>query len=147
MLLGVPKEIKDNEYRVGLVPSTVRELTEKGHQVLVEAGAGAGAGLPDADYRAAGAEIVDSADAVFGRAELIVKVKEPLAVERKKLRRGQVLFTYLHLAPDRAQTEDLLASGVTAIAYETVTSPQGALPLLTPMSEVAGRMAPHVGAH
>jgi alanine dehydrogenase len=147
MLMGVPKEIKDNEYRVGLVPSTVRELTDKGHRVMVETGAGVGAGLPDADYRAAGAEIVDNADAVYGSAELIVKVKEPLAAERKKLHRGQVLFTYLHLAPDRAQTEDLLASGVTAIAYETVTGPQGTLPLLTPMSEVAGRMAPHVGAH
>src|SRR6185437_7374105 len=146
MLVGVPKEIKDNEYRVGLVPSTVRELTENRHQVLVETGAGLGAGLPDADYHAAGAEIVPDADAVFGRAELIVKVKEPLAAERKKLHRGQVLFTYLHLAPDGAQTEDLLASGVTAIAYETVTSAQGTLPLLTPMSEVAGRMAPHVGA-
>jgi alanine dehydrogenase len=129
------------------VPSTVRELAEKGHQVLVETGAGLGAGVPDADYRAAGAEIAKDADAIFSRAELIVKVKEPLAVERKKLRRGQVLFTYLHLAPDRTQTEELLASGVTAIAYETVTSPQGTLPLLTPMSEVAGRMAPHVGAH
>jgi alanine dehydrogenase len=147
MLIGVPKEIKDNEYRVGLVPSTVRELAEKGHQVVVETGAGLGAGVPDADYSAAGAEIAKDADAVFSRAELIVKVKEPLAVERKKLRRGQVLFTYLHLAPDRAQTEELLASGVTAIAYETVTSPEGTLPLLTPMSEVAGRMAPHVGAH
>jgi len=147
MLVGVPKEIKDNEYRVGLVPSTVRELTDKGHQVLVETGAGSGAGLPDGDYMAAGAEIVADADAVYGRAELIVKVKEPLAVERKKLRRGQVLFTYLHLAPDREQTEELMASGVTALAYETVTGPQGALPLLTPMSEVAGRMAPHVGAH
>jgi alanine dehydrogenase len=147
MRVGVPKEIKDNEYRVGLVPSTVRELAEKGHQVLIETGAGAGAGLPDADYRAAGAEIVGDADAVFSGAELIVKVKEPLAEERKKLRRGQVLFTYLHLAPDRAQTEELLASGVTAIAYETVTGPDGSLPLLTPMSEVAGRMAPHVGAH
>ena len=147
MLIGVPKEIKDNEYRVGLVPSTVRELTDKGHRVLVETGAGVGAGLPDADYRAGGGEIVRNADAVFGSAELIVKVKEPLAAERKKLRRGQVLFTYLHLAPDRAQTEDLLASGVTAIAYETVTGPQGTLPLLTPMSEVAGRMAAHVGAH
>ena len=147
MLVGVPKEIKDNEYRVGLVPSTVRELTEKGHRVLVETGAGSGAGLPDADYVAAGADIVPSADAVFSRAELIVKVKEPLAAERKRLRRGQVLFTYLHLAPDRAQSEDLMASGVTAIAYETVTGPQGTLPLLTPMSEVAGRMAPHVGAH
>jgi alanine dehydrogenase len=147
MLVGVPKEIKDNEYRVGLVPSTARELSVKGHQVIVEAGAGAGAGLPDEDYAAAGAEIVGSADEVYDRAELIVKVKEPLAAERKKLRRGQVIFTYLHLAPDRQQTEDLLAAGVTAIAYETVTSPQGTLPLLTPMSEVAGRMAPHVGAH
>ena len=147
MLVGVPKEIKDNEYRVGLVPSTVRELTDKGHQVLVETNAGAGAGLPDADYRAAGAEIAVNADAIFSRADLIVKVKEPLAAERKKLRRGQVLFTYLHLAADREQTEDLLASGVTAIAYETVTGPGGTLPLLTPMSEVAGRMAPHVGAH
>jgi alanine dehydrogenase len=147
MLVGVPKEIKDNEYRVGAVPSTVRELTDKGHGVIVEAGAGLGAGLPDADYKAAGAEIVGDADAVYGRAELIVKVKEPLVAERKKLRRGQVLFAYLHLAPDRAQTEDLMKAGVTAIAYETVTSAQGALPLLTPMSEVAGRMAPHVGAH
>ena len=146
MLVGVPKEIKDNEYRVGAVPSTVRELTDKGHGVIVEAGAGLGAGLPDADYQAAGAEIVGEADAVYGRAELIVKVKEPLVAERKKLRRGQVLFAYLHLAPDRAQTEDLMKAGVTAIAYETVTSAQGALPLLTPMSEVAGRMAPHVGA-
>ena len=147
MLVGVPKEIKDNEYRVGLVPSTVRELTDKGHRVLVETGAGSGAGLADSDYKLAGAEIVADADAVYGRAELVVKVKEPLAVERKKLRRGQVLFAYLHLAPDRAQTEDLLRAGVTAIAYETVTDAHGTLPLLTPMSEVAGRMAPHVGAH
>ncbi len=146
MLVGVPKEIKDNEYRVGIVPSTVRELTDKGHQVLVEQGAGSGAGLPDGDYRAAGAEIAADADAVYGRAELVVKVKEPLAVERKKLHSGQVLFAYLHLAPDRAQTEDLMRSGVTAIAYETVTSAHGTLPLLTPMSEVAGRMASHVGA-
>src|SRR6266540_2279965 len=146
MLVGVPKEIKDNEYRVGLVPSTVRELTAKGHHVLVERNAGLGAGLPDPDYAGAGAEIVADADAVYARAELIVKVKEPLAAERKKLKRGQVLFTYLHLAPDRQQTEDLMAAGVTAIAYETVTSPQGTLPLLMPMSEVAGRMAPHVGA-
>ena len=147
MLVGVPKEIKDNEYRVGTVPSTVRELAEKGHQVVVETLAGTGAGFMDSDYRAAGAEIVPDADAVFGRAELIVKVKEPVGAERKKLRREQVLFTYLHLAPDRAQTEALMAAGVTAIAYETVTSPQGTLPLLTPMSEVAGRMAPHIGAH
>jgi alanine dehydrogenase len=146
MLVGVPKEIKDHEYRVGLVPSTVRELTTKGHQVLVETNAGIGAGLPDGDYIAAGAKIVPGPDPIFARAELVVKVKEPLAAERKKLRPGQILFTYLHLAPDRAQTEDLVAAGVTAIAYETVTSPQGSLPLLTPMSEVAGRMAPHVGA-
>src|SRR5258708_2001614 len=146
MLVGVPKEIKDSEYRVGLVPSTVRELTLKGHRVLVEQNAGLGAGVADADYQAAGAEIVAGPDQVFGAAELIVKVKEPLAVERKKLRSGQVLFTYLHLAADPAQTADLVAAGVIAIAYETVTSSEGALPLLTPMSEVAGRMAPHVGA-
>jgi alanine dehydrogenase len=146
MLIGIPKEVKDNEYRVGLVPSTVRELTTKGHQVLVETGAGVGAGLTDDDYKAAGASIAAGADDVFARAEMIVKVKEPLPQERKRLRRGQILFTYLHLAPDRAQTEDLIGSGVTAIAYETVTSPQGSLPLLMPMSEVAGRMAPHVGA-
>jgi len=146
MLVGVPKEIKDSEFRVGLVPSTVRELTAKGHRVLVEQNAGLGAGLADADYQAAGAEIVTDADHVFGSAELIVKVKEPLAAERKKLKPGQVLFTYLHLAADPAQAADLLASGVIAIAYETVTSPEGALPLPTPMSEVAGRMAPHVGA-
>ncbi|HKA81296.1 MAG TPA: alanine dehydrogenase [Xanthobacteraceae bacterium] len=146
MLVGVPKEIKDNEFRVGLVPSTVRELTAKGHQVLVERNAGVGAGISDADYQAVGAEIVPGADQIFGRAELVVKVKEPLAVERKKLRPGQVLFTYLHLAADRAQTEDLVASGAICIAYETVTSAQGTLPLLTPMSEVAGRMAPQAGA-
>ena len=145
MLIGVPKEIKDNEYRVGLVSSTVRELTAKGHRVLVEHGAGLGAGLTDDDYKAAGAEIVQ-ADAIFAQAELVVKVKEPLEVERRTLRNGQILFTYLHLAPDRTQTGALIASGVTAIAYETVTSAQGTLPLLTPMSEVAGRMAPHVGA-
>jgi alanine dehydrogenase len=147
MLIGVPKETKDNEYRVGLVPSAVHELTASGHAVVVETGAGLGAGLTDADYEAAGATIAATAADVFARAELVVKVKEPLPAERKQLRRGQVLFTYLHLAPDRQQTEDLIASGVTAIAYETVTSPQGTLPLLTPMSEVAGRMGPQVGAH
>jgi alanine dehydrogenase len=146
MLVGVPKEIKDSEYRVGLVPSMVRELTGNGHQVLVEKSAGLGAGLSDADYRAVGAELVGDPDQVFERAELIVKVKEPLAAERRKLRPGQVLFTYLHLAADPEQTADLVTSGCVAIAYETVTSPQGTLPLLTPMSEVAGRMAPHVGA-
>ncbi|HEY6604578.1 MAG TPA: alanine dehydrogenase, partial [Xanthobacteraceae bacterium] len=146
MLVGVPKEIKDSEYRVGLVPSAVRELTRNGHHVLVEKSAGLGAGLTDADYRSVGAEIVADADEVYARAELIVKVKEPLAPERKKLRAGQVLFTYLHLAADPQLTAELMASGVIAIAYETVTSVHGTLPLLTPMSEVAGRMAPHVGA-
>jgi alanine dehydrogenase len=147
MLIGVPKEIKDSEYRVGLVPSTVRELTLRGHRVLMQKDAGVGAGLSDDAYVAAGAEIAGDADRVFAEAELIVKVKEPLAAERAKLRRGQVLFTYLHLAADREQAEGLLASGVIAIAYETVTSPQGGLPLLVPMSEVAGRMAPQAGAH
>jgi alanine dehydrogenase len=147
MRVGVPKEIKDHEDRVGLVPSSVAELVHHGHEVLVERGAGVGAGLGDDQYVAAGARIVDKAEEVFAESEMIVKVKEPLAVERKRLRRGQVLFTYLHLAPDREQTEELLKSGVTAIAYETVTSPTGTLPLLTPMSEVAGRLAPQVGAH
>ena len=146
MLVGVPKEIKADEYRVGLVPSAVRELVAHGHRVLVERGAGTGAGLADAAYESAGAQIVATADEVFARADLIVKVKEPIGAERTMLRRGQMLFTYLHLAPDRALTEALLASGCTAIAYETVTSPNGTLPLLTPMSEVAGRMAPQAGA-
>jgi len=128
MLVGVPKEIKDSEYRVGLVPSTVRELTANGHHVIVEQRAGLGAGLGDADYEAVGAKIVPAADEVYARAELIVKVKEPHAEERKKLRPGQILFTYLHLAADPEQTADLMASGAIAIAYETVTSPQGALP-------------------
>src|SRR4051812_16679923 len=136
MQIGVPKEIKDHEDRVGLVPSSVAELVHHGHEVLVERSAGVGAGLGDDQYVAAGARIVDKAEEIFAQSEMIVKVKEPLAVERKRLHRGQVLFTYLHLAPDREQTEDLLKSGVTAIAYETVTSPTGTLPLLTPMSEV-----------
>jgi len=147
MLIGVPKEIKDNEFRVGLIPSSVGELVHHGHKVIVETNAGIGAGLTDADYVNAGATIVDSADTIFAEAEMVVKVKEPLAVERKKLRRGQILFTYLHLAPDAAQTHDLVASGAICIAYETVTSNTGGLPLLTPMSEVAGRLAPQVGAH
>ena len=147
MLIGVPKEIKDNEFRVGLIPSSVGELVHHGHKVIVETNAGIGAGLADADYVNAGATIVDSADTIFAQAEMVVKVKEPLAVERKKLRRGQILFTYLHLAPDAAQTHDLVASGAICIAYETVTSNSGGLPLLTPMSEVAGRLAPQVGAH
>jgi alanine dehydrogenase len=146
MRVGVPKEIKDHEDRVGLVPSSVAELVRHGHEVAIQAGAGLGAGLEDALYTAAGARIVPDAGTIFRDAELIVKVKEPLAPERQQLKPGQVLFTYLHLAPDRAQTEDLLKSGVTAIAYETVTSPIGTLPLLTPMSEIAGRLAPQVGA-
>src|SRR5689334_19659335 len=146
MRVGIPKEIKDNEYRVGLIPSVVRELAQNAHRVIVEKGAGEGAGFSDDDYRAAGAEITPDAAELFGTAELIVKVKEPLAIERKRLRRGQALFTYLHLAPDREQTFALIESGVTAIAYETVTDPHGKLPLLAPMSEVAGRMAPQVGA-
>lgn len=147
MRIGVPKEIKDHEDRVGLVPSSVAELVAHGHSVLIEKGAGRGAGIADKDFVKAGATIVDDVDAVWGEAEMIVKVKEPLAVERKKLRSDHLLFTYLHLAPDPEQTRDLLASGATCIAYETVTSPTGGLPLLTPMSEVAGRMAAQVGAH
>jgi len=147
MRIGVPKEIKDNEFRVGLTPSSAAELVYHGHDVLVERSAGVGSGLSDGEYEQAGAKLVGSADKIFADAEMIVKVKEPLEAERKKLRRGQTLFTYLHLAPDLAQTKDLIASGATCIAYETVTSPFGGLPLLTPMSEVAGRLAPQVGAH
>ena len=147
MLIGVPKEIKDNEFRVGLTPASVAELTHHGHSVLVEKSAGVGSGLSDDEYVAAGAALIDAPQEIFARAEMIVKVKEPLSAERKQLRRGQILYTYLHLAPDLAQTKALVASGATCIAYETVTSPYGGLPLLTPMSEVAGRLAPQVGAH
>lgn len=147
MRIGVPREIKDNEFRVGLTPSSVSELARNGHEVLIETGAGLGSGLSDGEYAAAGAHLLANAAEVFARADMIVKVKEPLAAERKLLRAGQVLFTYLHLAADRQQALDLMASGAICIAYETVTSPQGALPLLTPMSEVAGRLAPQVGAH
>ncbi|MBS0521387.1 MAG: alanine dehydrogenase [Proteobacteria bacterium] len=146
MHVGVPKEIKNHEYRVGLVPSSVAELVRHGHAVTVEHNAGLGAGLEDELYVAAGARIAAGPDEIFAAADLIVKVKEPLEAERRKLRRGQVLFTYLHLAPDPDQTKALLQSGVTAIAYETVTSPSGALPLLTPMSEIAGRLSAQVGA-
>jgi alanine dehydrogenase len=142
----VPREIKNHEYRVGLVPASVRELSTHGHEVWVETGAGAGIGAADADYEAAGARIAGRADAVFEAAELIVKVKEPQAVERALLRPGQVLFTYLHLAPDPEQARELVASGAVCIAYETVTAPGGGLPLLAPMSEVAGRMAVQAGA-
>jgi alanine dehydrogenase len=146
MLIGVPKELKVHEYRVGLVPSSIRELTHCGHRVIVQQGAGAGAGLADEAYQAVGAQVVSTADEVYAAADMVVKVKEPQAAERKKLKAGQVLFTYLHLAPDPEQTRELQNSGATCIAYETVTAPDGSLPLLTPMSEVAGRMAPHVGA-
>jgi alanine dehydrogenase len=146
MLIGVPREIKNHEYRVGLTPDSVAELTREGHGVLVEAGAGLGIGCADSEYEAAGATMVGHAHEVFANAELIVKVKEPQASEFAQLRRGQTLFTYLHLAPDRAQAEGLIASGCTAIAYETVTDAAGGLPLLAPMSEVAGRMAVQVGA-
>ena len=146
MHIGCPKEIKPQEYRVGLTPNAAREAIAHGHVVTIERNAGLGAGFEDAAYQAAGARIVDTAEQVFAEAEMIVKVKEPQAIERKRLREGQVLFTYLHLAPDPEQTKDLLASGCTAIAYETVTDANGALPLLAPMSEVAGKLAPQVGA-
>ncbi|MBI4968708.1 MAG: alanine dehydrogenase [Rhodospirillales bacterium] len=147
MKIGVPKEIKTHEYRVGLVPGSVRELVHHGHEVLVERGAGLGAGFPDPAYAQAGATLVDGALEVFEKARLIVKVKEPQAQECGRLKPGQMLFTYLHLAPDAAQTRALMESGATAIAYETVTDRDGRLPLLAPMSEVAGRMAIQVGAH
>ena len=146
MRIGCPTEIKTREYRVGMTPSTCREAIAHGHEVMVQKGAGVGAGFPDEMYEAVGVRIVDSAEQIFAEAEMIVKVKEPQAVERKMLREGQMLFTYLHLAPDPEQTHDLIASGCTAIAYETVTDAHGGLPLLAPMSEVAGRLAPQVGA-
>ncbi|MCC5016209.1 MULTISPECIES: alanine dehydrogenase [unclassified Legionella] len=147
MFVGVPKEIKPQENRVGLVPGSVKEIVRTGSTVLVEKGAGLGIGISDEQYHAAGAEIVATADEVFERAELIVKVKEPQPVECRRLREGQTLFTYLHLAPDPQQTRLLKESGATAIAYETVTQNDGGLPLLTPMSQVAGRMSIQAGAH
>lgn len=147
MRVGVPKEIKTHEYRVGLVPAAVREIIHHGHQVVVETGAGQGVGCSDAAYRAAGAEVLETAADVFASADLVVKVKEPQPEEFPLLREDQVLFTYLHLAPDPVQTKALTSSGITAIAYETVTDARGGLPLLAPMSEVAGRMAVQVGAH
>jgi alanine dehydrogenase len=146
MRIGVPREIKVHEYRVGLVPAGVRELTGAGHEVIIQTGAGAGVGIDDAQYRAAGASIAPDAAAVFARGELIVKVKEPQPSECALLRPGQTLFTYLHLAADPMQAQGLMKSGATAIAYETVTGRNGSLPLLTPMSEVAGRMSIQVGA-
>ncbi len=147
MLIGVPKEIKVHEYRVGLTPAGVRELIAHGHQVIVQTQAGTGIGIADALYEAAGASIVGDAEEIFARAEMVVKVKEPQPVECKMLREGQLLFTYLHLAPDPEQTKGLVDSGCVAIAYETVTDPRGGLPLLAPMSEVAGRMSIQAGAH
>jgi len=147
MRIGVPSEIKDHEDRVALIPASVMELTAQGHQVIIQSDAGKGAGLPNEEFVAAGATIVDTADEIFAAADMVVKVKEPQAVERAKLRENQILFTYLHLAPDPDQAADLMRSGATCIAYETVTSPSGGLPLLTPMSEVAGRMSVQAGAH
>jgi alanine dehydrogenase len=147
VIIGLPKEIKDNEYRVGLTPAGVRALTDAGHRVLVEKNAGEGSGFDDALYTRAGAAIIASADDVWADGEMIVKVKEPIAPEYPRMREGQLLFTYLHLAPDNELTEQLLQRKVTGVAYETITDRQGTLPLLTPMSEVAGRMAIQVGAH
>ncbi len=147
MLIGVPKEIKVHEYRVGLTPSSVYELINHGHDAIVQSNAGHAIGLDDDEYRGAGAAIVDSAEEVFARADMVVKVKEPQPAECKMLRQGQLLFTYLHLAPDPEQTMGLIDSGCIAIAYETVTDDHGGLPLLAPMSEVAGRMSIQAGAH
>ncbi|MCP4788602.1 MAG: alanine dehydrogenase [Gammaproteobacteria bacterium] len=147
MLIGVPKEIKNRENRVGLTPESVEELVAAGHQVWVQTNAGQGINASDDDYLAAGASIADTAAEIFAAAEMIVKVKEPQAVERAMLREGQLLFTYLHLAPDAEQTTDLVRSGATCIAYETITSERGGLPLLAPMSEVAGRMSIQAGSH
>ncbi|ADT87541.1 MULTISPECIES: alanine dehydrogenase [Vibrio] len=146
MIIGVPKEIKNHEYRVGMIPASVRELASHGHQVFVETNAGAGIGFSDDDYIAVGASILPTAADVFAKADMIVKVKEPQAVERAMLREGQILFTYLHLAPDFPQTEELIKSKAVCIAYETVTDNMGRLPLLAPMSEVAGRMSIQAGA-
>lgn len=146
MRVGCPKEIKDHEYRVGLTPGAAREYVAHGHQVLVETGAGAGIGAGDDAYREAGAAIAETAEEVFARSDMIVKVKEPQPAEWARLREGQILYAYLHLAPDPEQTKGLLESGVTAVAYETVTDAHGGLPLLAPMSEVAGRLAVQAGA-
>jgi alanine dehydrogenase len=147
MRVGVPSEVTNNEYRVACTPAGAHELVRHGHEVLVEEGAGTGSSIPDADFRAAGATLIDNADEVWGEADLVLKVKEPLEEEYHRLRKDLVLFTYLHLAASRSSTEALLKAGTTAIAYETVQSPDGSLPLLAPMSEVAGRMAPQAGAH
>ena len=147
MLIGVPKEIKNHEYRIGLTPAGVKELIKNGHEVIVQKNGGAGIGLDDDQYIAAGAKMIETPEEIFDRAEMIIKVKEPQTNECKMLKKGQILYTYLHLAPDPEQTKLLIESGCTAIAYETVTDANGGLPLLAPMSEVAGRMAVHAGAH
>ncbi|MFM8515915.1 MAG: alanine dehydrogenase [Actinomycetota bacterium] len=147
MKVGIPKEIKNHEYRVAITPAGVMELTQHGHEVIIETHAGEGSSIPDADYAAAGATILPGPDPVWEAADLILKVKEPIEPEYHRMREGQVLFTYLHLAADKKLTEELVARKVTAIAYETVELPDGSLPLLAPMSEVAGRLAPQVGAH
>jgi alanine dehydrogenase len=147
MIIGLPKEIKDSEYRVGLTPAGVKTLSDYGHTVLVEASAGEGSGIGDEEYVAANGRIVESTDEVWQRAEIIIKVKEPVGPEYKRMREGQLLFTYLHLAPDLKLTQAMLERKVTGVAYETITNEEGHLPLLTPMSEVAGRMAVQVGAH
>lgn len=147
MLVGVPKEIKANEHRVGLTPASVHEMVQHGHEVMIERGAGVGIGKSDDDYRQVGARIVPTAGDVFAGAEMVIKVKEPQAVEYQQLRENQILFTYLHLSPDVKQTQGLLDSGCIAVAYETVTQAGGGLPLLAPMSEIAGRMATQVGAY
>ena len=147
MLVGVPKEIKNHEYRVGLTPGSVRELVRYGQEVIIETNAGMGIGMSDDDYRKVGASIVDSAEEIFAQSDMVVKVKEPQTNECKMLKEGQVLFTYLHLAPDPEQTKLLVESGAIAIAYETVTGPGNTLPLLAPMSEVAGRLSIQAGAH
>jgi alanine dehydrogenase len=146
MTIGVPREVKNHEYRVAITPSGAHELVSRGHEVLIESGAGLGSSIPDDDYRAAGAIVVPTADKVWDTADLVLKVKEPVAEEYHRLREGQQLFTFLHLAADRALTEQLLTRRITAIAYETVQLADGSLPLLAPMSEVAGRLAPQVGA-
>ncbi|WP_105189772.1 alanine dehydrogenase [Pseudoalteromonas sp. T1lg48] len=146
MIIGVPKEIKNHEYRVGMIPASARELINHGHEVIVETNAGLGIGFTDEDYIEVGAKILPTAAEIFAQAEMIIKVKEPQAVERAMLRKDQILFTYLHLAPDLPQTEDLVKSGAICIAYETVTDAKGGLPLLAPMSEVAGRMSIQAGA-
>jgi alanine dehydrogenase len=147
MDVGIPRELKDHEYRVAITPSGVRELADAGHRVLVERAAGLGSSITDEEFRRAGATVLDTADEVWAESDLILKVKEPVPEEFHRLRKDQVLLTYLHLAASREVTEALLDSGTTAVAYETVELPDGRLPLLAPMSEVAGRMAPQVGAH